>query len=240
MSYTTERDEFISRATAEGLDLDTCRKLLRYATTLQRLAEAQCNGDWPYNGDRDQPNAVESTCADCKGKGEMETGIGMFPCDTCHGNGRTWHRDAERDARHDLRYAVCPKCEASGVAKSAMRSSVETENRCATCNEEGPAGGSLQKAVHRYGPTKHTFRPKPLKVCPDCRTQELVRALLANRGGSDNEGLMQHEIEAFNRNITPIFQGDPRGAVLRLATPGYPWSDDGSKGYGLYVPARVR
>lgn len=46
MSYSKERDEFISRATKEGLSLDTCRKLLRYATTLQaektyRIVEKQ-------------------------------------------------------------------------------------------------------------------------------------------------------------------------------------------------------
>ena len=51
MSYQRERDLFISLASKEGLDLHTIGKLLRYASTLQRLAVAQCNGDWPYNGD---------------------------------------------------------------------------------------------------------------------------------------------------------------------------------------------
>jgi hypothetical protein len=53
MSYQKERDEFIALAAAEGLPLDTTRALLRYSQTLHRLAEAQCNGDWPAdNGDR--------------------------------------------------------------------------------------------------------------------------------------------------------------------------------------------
>jgi hypothetical protein len=53
MSYTRERDEFIVAATKAGLDIETSRKLLRYATTLQRLAVAECNGDWPAdNGER--------------------------------------------------------------------------------------------------------------------------------------------------------------------------------------------
>lgn len=53
MSYSKERDEFIAIATQEGLSVETARKLLRYATTLHRLAEAQCNGDWPAdNGER--------------------------------------------------------------------------------------------------------------------------------------------------------------------------------------------
>lgn len=27
-------------------------------------------------------------CSDCKGTGEQETGIGMLPCDACHGTGK--------------------------------------------------------------------------------------------------------------------------------------------------------
>ena len=40
-----EREEFIGIAVAEGLDIETARRLMRYSTTLQRLAEAGCNGD---------------------------------------------------------------------------------------------------------------------------------------------------------------------------------------------------
>ena len=47
MSYQEERDRFMRETGAAGIDLGTARKLLRYATTLQRLAVAQCNGDWP-------------------------------------------------------------------------------------------------------------------------------------------------------------------------------------------------
>lgn len=51
MSYQRERDEFIARC---HLSTDTARALLRHATTLHRLAEAQCNGDWPCdNGQRE-------------------------------------------------------------------------------------------------------------------------------------------------------------------------------------------
>lgn len=53
MSYTRERDEFISRMSREGMPLDVVTSLLRYASTLQRLAVAQCNGEWPCdNGQR--------------------------------------------------------------------------------------------------------------------------------------------------------------------------------------------
>lgn len=53
MTYNQERDVFIVRASKEGLSLDMIKRLLRHATTLQRLAVAQCNGDWPAdNGER--------------------------------------------------------------------------------------------------------------------------------------------------------------------------------------------
>ena len=54
MSYQTERDDFIVRMATEGLPIYKTRKLLAYANTLHRLAEAQCNGDWPAdNGERE-------------------------------------------------------------------------------------------------------------------------------------------------------------------------------------------
>ncbi len=53
MSYQRERDRFIARAAQAGMPLSLCLTLLRHATTLQRLAVAQCNGDWPAdNGER--------------------------------------------------------------------------------------------------------------------------------------------------------------------------------------------
>ena len=45
MRTNKERDEFLTIAEAEGLPESIARKLMRYATTLQRLAEAECNGD---------------------------------------------------------------------------------------------------------------------------------------------------------------------------------------------------
>lgn len=64
MSYTKERDEFIAIATAEGLSVEAALLLLRYATTLERLAVAQCNGAWPAdNGER--ATVVCPNCASC-------------------------------------------------------------------------------------------------------------------------------------------------------------------------------
>ena len=156
MSYSHERDQFIATATKEGLSLDVARKLLRYASTLQRLSEAQCNGDYPYNGSRD--NYLHKKDGDP--------------------NGREWQ------AKH---FGTCSKCE-SECAKSQLKQSKSGE-----------------------------------KACPDCRTNSLVFALLAGCG-----------IDA-----SPIFSGDPRGAVLVLSTPNYPYDKCGRNGArGLYVPAR--
>lgn len=45
MNYREERDRFIARMTTEGLDIDTTRRLLRAATTLQRYAELACSSE---------------------------------------------------------------------------------------------------------------------------------------------------------------------------------------------------
>ena len=52
MGYQRERDTFLATIGSE-LGIDFAQALLRYATTLDRLAVAQCNGDWPAdNGER--------------------------------------------------------------------------------------------------------------------------------------------------------------------------------------------
>ena len=132
MSYSEQRDRFIARMESEGLPLEATRRLLRYATTLDRLAVAQCNGDWPAdNGERP--------------------------------------------------VIFCPRCE-SGFVKSTFRKSATGE-----------------------------------RICPDCRTGELVSAVLP---------------EGF----TPIFNGDPRGAVLKIRVPSGATDDGGHE--GICVPTR--
>jgi hypothetical protein len=57
-----DREEFISIMSSEGVPLDVSRSLLRAGATLHRLAEAQCNGDWPAdNGER-----VTKPCDECE------------------------------------------------------------------------------------------------------------------------------------------------------------------------------
>lgn len=59
MNYSQHREEFIARIALAMPDASAyysaqiARKLMRHASTLQRLALAQCNGDWPAdNGER--------------------------------------------------------------------------------------------------------------------------------------------------------------------------------------------
>ena len=47
MSRQKDREEFIALATKEGVPFSAAQKLMRYAATLHRLAERECNGtDW--------------------------------------------------------------------------------------------------------------------------------------------------------------------------------------------------
>lgn len=53
MTYQAERDQFMHEAARNGLNIHQARTILRHATTLQRIAVAACNGDYPCdNGER--------------------------------------------------------------------------------------------------------------------------------------------------------------------------------------------
>lgn len=50
---TRWRENFIASMAREGVSVGTARAILSVTATLNRLAEAQCNGDWPCdNGER--------------------------------------------------------------------------------------------------------------------------------------------------------------------------------------------
>jgi hypothetical protein len=49
-SYREWRDEFVYNCAKVGIDLDVAWKLMKLSTTLQRLATAACNGDYPADG----------------------------------------------------------------------------------------------------------------------------------------------------------------------------------------------
>src|SRR4030095_3013576 len=102
MSYQRERDDFLARMTREGLNLETTRLLLRSASTLHRLAEAQCNGDWPAdNGER-----TVKACVRCEQQWVPSTLRKDGLCRDCATEARVlaampdgWHIDTQGDPR---------------------------------------------------------------------------------------------------------------------------------------------
>ena len=146
MSRIKDRDSLVAQLARELPDCSTytvvelARKLLRAGTTLQRLAEAQCNGDYPYDEGRD----------------------GGIPT---------------QERRNQ--FTVCPQCD-TAVRRSQVKRA----------------------------------------MCPDCRTQDRVTALLKPYG------------------MTPIFNGDPRGAVFLVIPPSYAARNAGRDVHnleGIYV-----
>ena len=97
MSRQREREEFLVALAKEGVPMERELgwALLRYARTLHRLAEAQCNGDWPAdNGQRPTaachvcdslwaPEAIrDQKCPDCRTKAavrQLLDGTGIEP-----------------------------------------------------------------------------------------------------------------------------------------------------------------
>lgn len=140
MTYQQERERTIADLARDGMATRDITRILRQATTLHRLAEAQCNGDYPY------------------------------------ANGSEWSRSASPS-----RLKICPEC-ADEWAKTAFRKG----------------------------------------VCPDCRAQAIVRAIVATYPG-----------------WTVAFGGDPRGCVLHLGSPAHPYDECGKNGHrGIGIPGR--
>ena len=89
-TYSEWRDRFIVTMAAHGLTVTTIRELLRLSTVMDRLAVAQCNGDWPADHGDAWPTA---------------------PCPQC---GAFWHPSAlKRSSAMRDRIASCPDCRTS-------------------------------------------------------------------------------------------------------------------------------
>lgn len=91
MSYQSDRDRCLYQCGVQGIGPHIARALLRASTTLQRLAEAQCNGDYPAD------NGVRP----------------VVECPTC---GSSWVRASMRYDTHVVpvpgadRVLICPDC----------------------------------------------------------------------------------------------------------------------------------
>jgi hypothetical protein len=103
------REETIHTLARFGVNLATAQGLLRCGTTLHRLAEADCNGDWPY----------------AKGGGELcpKCSHGYFHASTIKRNGcphcsavkaaetlcpEGWRLEVQGDPRGRVLYLVTP------------------------------------------------------------------------------------------------------------------------------------
>lgn len=96
-----ERDQAIAGLSRAGVPLHTITLALRHARTLARLAEAQCNGDWPAdNGER--------KVSPCGGGVAHRIGCRVRVC-TCHDDS-SWGT-FEREGRELLTYPDgCSQC----------------------------------------------------------------------------------------------------------------------------------
>ena len=89
-----DREECIALLSRENVPLRVIRDLLRYGATLRRLAEAQCNGDWPAD------NGQRETVA-CSGAEDQ-------------GCGTYWAPEVLRG-----RTRACPDCRAQALVRAA-------------------------------------------------------------------------------------------------------------------------
>lgn len=196
-----EREQFIARATENGIRYDDACKLLRFAATLQRLAEAQCNGDWPYNGDRDRPSMTFRSCDHCDATGKTAPRENdLDDCLDCQGTGRLQTNGRER-MRWDARYTVCPRCEASGVRVSKMVKGVCPD--CRTTERATAFVASLRG---------------PDEVCQCGRdvAHPVKAERIASAAGEPEGTVTWSKAHAFVGKWAAQFQGDPRGCVFRL------------------------
>lgn len=104
------------------------------------------------------------------------------------------------------------------VARKVLRHSATLHRLSeAACSGDWPCDNGERRTKEcpecQSGYAPSSFRKG---VCPDCRTQALVRGLLAPH------------------NVTPIFNGDPRGAVVKLRVPSGATDDWGRE--GICVP----
>ena len=78
------REEFILAMHLEGVPIETSRAVMRDATTIQRLAVAACNGDWPCD-DGERP---VTPCAKCGNRYHASTLRKGGLCPDCRAQAR--------------------------------------------------------------------------------------------------------------------------------------------------------
>jgi len=191
MSYQTERDEFIAKATAEGLPVYVVRTILARATTLQKISELSCSSE---AADRDRVK--------CPADPSRKYGRDECICDAPEGE----HCDVPRIDVQEQRI------------RKELRKLVENRKIWRVVNTwNGGEGGR--------------------KVCFITSNQdELMPWFHANTSFSMDEAIAHQGYLVEETGFKFNFQGDPRGAVVKLAVPSGAYDDLGKE--GLCVPAR--
>lgn len=186
MSNRRWREQFISDAARHGITYEDAARLLRYSATLHRLAEAQCNGDYPYangspwtDGMGDKAKARRlAVCERCNEEWATARMVRGSKCAACSGKGGAFVNDHTR--------ATVEHHVISDEARASLW------NTCEACRGRGCS-----------------------LVCPDCRTTEkataFVAALYAQTQTTDPRGPTSVQGE-----WSAQFQGDPRGCVFYL------------------------
>lgn len=186
MSNRKWREQFLSDAGRYGIRYEDACKLMRFGTTLQRLAEAQCNGDYPYaNGapwtdvmSDERKARLLGECERCDDPSSVGTWVRArmvkgSKCEACKGKRGIFQRNPD--------------------AVREQNATGEVWRRCANCNGRGH-----------------------MLVCPDCRTTERALAFVAQLdtgcAAEDCNGIQS----CPHGTWTAEFQGDPRGAVFSI------------------------
>lgn len=237
MGYQQDRDQTLIELGRAGFTTRQARQLLALGTTLQRLAEGQCNGDYPWdNGERKvQPcGRCESLCAPSQLRGRT----------------------------YPLVYALL-STQGTAIAETALTDMEYTP--AARTHQERNAPDDVMKPYRWANVTQNAAINPP--ICPDCRAQDRVRAVLAegprlrDTSHCTRCGLSQRGIDAgFDPAALqmlhgggcggawvpqpawiPYFQGDPRGCVLYIypaGTPDAAIQDGSARSQGIAIVGR--
>lgn len=112
------REEFIAAMARNGQNVEVSRAILRVVATMNRLAEAECNGDWPCdNGERP---VVQ--CQDCQ-SGYVKSAVRKDGrCVNCHAQDKAkrlvpegWSAEFQGDPRGCVMTLVAPQGQRIGV-----------------------------------------------------------------------------------------------------------------------------
>ena len=99
--------------------------------------------------------------------------------------------------------------------RAAEQTNAAIERLCPQCE------GMWAETSYRRNPRQRGLVMSGQRViaCPSCRTKRIIRETCESMGGKpsgDVRGNTPLDI------VTPVFQGDPRGATVRLAIAGQP------------------